>query len=849
MKKLIKYTILPQDLYVDREADRQLKRIVNEMQRPGYVLVARQMGKTNLLFNAKRNLETTDVRFVYIDMSNMFNSQLDCYRNIIDLIVESQFEGSITVDTQIIKIRKLSSPPHIEYTKCLRFLLKEFSGKLVLVLDEIDALKSVSYSDHVFAQIRSNYFARVNYPEFERLTYLLSGVIEPIDLIKDKNKSPFNIGEKIYLDDFTLSEHEEFVRKSMLDINHEISLFIFEQTGGNPRLTFDILSELEDKIIEGQNIFIEDVEKVIKKKYLTNFDVAPVDHIRELVQDNKMARKAVRKLQSGINNISDEEWKKLYLFGIVGAKKTSKVIIKNRIISDSLTLEWINSVDNLIGDLFAEGYGSFSNKRFEDAIEIFTRYLSETDIISNSNKDIANFTIGRSYYNLGKFELASEKFKEPFSTKPLDKEARMFQGLAMMASGQSSIGAEIIETELKTAHPGYTHNLAKINLAYFYSDVDSIKTERIVDSLLKDLSSEIDDGENGIDYFLTASRYLKAATLVEKDEINGALELILLAMNSSAVEYMPEILRYKTELDGDSSGDDILRAKNLIIDNSLNFESSGQKYLGFNEFILLNILYTLHKLRLYDDRDELVSYAVEKLYTGRSEWEILAIVGKVVKKKHDLALYTKYVIDKKIITVNSEHIGIIRVLLMNSDDKVFNYLDYFNTFVSLISSDVSIFVASDIKIMGIGNGYEYQESNFLRLISNVEIFEKCIGYVPLDKIHETFLVYYWKAYGLYAINLEKEAKLAANRCISIIEEYRDLAISLITKEGLESVRRQMYQIIGKTINSKPVLQGKKIQRNTVVKVEYINGDIKLVKFKKIEKDYRNGQCKILEINK
>ena len=68
-KILKKYTSIPPHLYVERDADLQLKRIVDEMQRPGYVLVARQMGKTNLLINAKRTLESDNRIFAYVDLS------------------------------------------------------------------------------------------------------------------------------------------------------------------------------------------------------------------------------------------------------------------------------------------------------------------------------------------------------------------------------------------------------------------------------------------------------------------------------------------------------------------------------------------------------------------------------------------------------------------------------------------------------------------------------------------------------------------------------------------------------------------------------------------------------------
>lgn len=210
-KVLKKYTTIPQHLYVNRSADIQLKRIIEEMQRPGYVLVARQMGKTNLLFNAKRTLENENRLFAYVDLSNLYKSERDCYRNIINSIIEPNLIIFDSIEDDIEKIRVKDLPPHNEYHRSLITILNFFKGDLVIILDEIDALKSVDYSDNIFAQIRSNYFSRTSYPVLERLTYALSGVIEPTELIKDKNKSPFNIGDKIYLDDFTRDEHDNFI--------------------------------------------------------------------------------------------------------------------------------------------------------------------------------------------------------------------------------------------------------------------------------------------------------------------------------------------------------------------------------------------------------------------------------------------------------------------------------------------------------------------------------------------------------------------------------------------------------------------------------------------------------------
>ena len=181
-KILKKYTRIPEHLYVKRNADKELEIIINEMERPGYVLVARQMGKTNLLFNAMRTLKNDNRLLVYVDLSNAFELERDCYRNIIDNIIEPNENIFGLIENKIFEIRNQDLPPNKEYSKSLRVILNHFHGDLIIILDEVDALRSVKYSDHIFAQIRSNYFSRTNFPMLDKLTYILSGVIEPRSL-------------------------------------------------------------------------------------------------------------------------------------------------------------------------------------------------------------------------------------------------------------------------------------------------------------------------------------------------------------------------------------------------------------------------------------------------------------------------------------------------------------------------------------------------------------------------------------------------------------------------------------------------------------------------------------------
>jgi WD40 repeat protein len=113
-------------------------------------------------------------------------------------------------------------------------------GPLVIAIDEIDAVRSLPFStDEFFAAIRDCYNRRAQDPEFQRLTFCLLGVATPSDLIQDMRTTPFNIGRRIELTDFTAPEaaplaaglgREEPTGRSLLRR-------VLHWTGGHPYLT------------------------------------------------------------------------------------------------------------------------------------------------------------------------------------------------------------------------------------------------------------------------------------------------------------------------------------------------------------------------------------------------------------------------------------------------------------------------------------------------------------------------------------------------------------------------------------------------------------------------------------
>jgi hypothetical protein len=113
------------------------------------------------------------------------------------------------------------------------------AGRIVMFVDEIDAVRSLPFStDEFFAAIRELYNRHTEEAEVERLTFCLLGVASPSDLIRDTRTTPFNIGQRIELNDFTDDEAEPLSKGLGREDKTAAKLLkrILYWTGGHPYL-------------------------------------------------------------------------------------------------------------------------------------------------------------------------------------------------------------------------------------------------------------------------------------------------------------------------------------------------------------------------------------------------------------------------------------------------------------------------------------------------------------------------------------------------------------------------------------------------------------------------------------
>jgi tetratricopeptide (TPR) repeat protein len=256
--------------YVRRQADEQLLTALRGGQFC-YVLTSRQMGKSSLMVRAAVALRAQgDTRVAVLDLTALGQN----------LTPEQWYRGLATRTAQQFSLRKevdefwaahADASPLERWTHALRdVVLERVRERVVIFVDEIDATRSVPFvTDEFFASIRELHNRRAEDPELKRLTFCLIGVATPSDLIQDARTTPFNVGTRIDLADFTEAEAETLL-PGLGRADEKIARMLLQRilywTGGHPYMTQRLcLAVADDQSVDG----IAGVDRVCEDLFLS----------------------------------------------------------------------------------------------------------------------------------------------------------------------------------------------------------------------------------------------------------------------------------------------------------------------------------------------------------------------------------------------------------------------------------------------------------------------------------------------------------------------------------------------------------------------------------------------------
>src|SRR5271163_1355070 len=192
--------------YIERAADQTLYGALQAGE-ICYLLTARQMGKSSLMVRTAARLRDNGARVAVLDLTSLGqNLTAEQWYNGLVERAGQQFRLEDEVEDCWHRFPQLG--PMQRFMRVLSdAILPVREDRVVIFVDEIDAVRSLPFStDEFFAGIRECFNRRSSEPQLERLTFCLLGVATPSDLIRDTRTTPFNIGRRIELRDFTEAE-------------------------------------------------------------------------------------------------------------------------------------------------------------------------------------------------------------------------------------------------------------------------------------------------------------------------------------------------------------------------------------------------------------------------------------------------------------------------------------------------------------------------------------------------------------------------------------------------------------------------------------------------------------------
>ena len=312
-------------IYTERSAEFQARIHLKKMD---YLLIIepRQQGKTSLINYLMRHPNLKDYIFVYMDATTIESSSNVLWYKELSRRVGSQVQRTFP------QFNWTNLPTNSsEWRSFLSHLgkfVKSQEKYVAIALDEVSAI-NFAESTLFFSILRDIHNSRQKEPEFNHLTFLLVGTFHPRDLVEDDKISPFNIAQRIYLQDFEKSQISHFLSK--FNWSEEqfslISASVYYWTGGQPYLTQKLCTYLRP------DSTTKDVDQSIS--ILCREDENHIPPIIKQLNKNEPAKTYLKRILSGeeIDHyptvISLQAY--LELLGLIKPDKEGKCEIRNRI--------------------------------------------------------------------------------------------------------------------------------------------------------------------------------------------------------------------------------------------------------------------------------------------------------------------------------------------------------------------------------------------------------------------------------------------------------------------------------------------------------------------------------------
>lgn len=225
--------------YIERGTDEQFCSAVERGDSIVLVKGARQMGKTSLLARGLQRARQAGSRVVSTDFQKLNQQHLASVTNLY-LALAGSLADQLDSDVWPEDVFDERRGPSVNFERYVRrHALQDPDARLVWGLDEVDRLFSCEFGSEVFGLFRSWHNERSLDPSgpWSRVTLAIAYATEAHLFITDVNQSPFNVGTRVALEDFTFGQVAELNERHSCPLHGEAELARFVRlVSGHPYL-------------------------------------------------------------------------------------------------------------------------------------------------------------------------------------------------------------------------------------------------------------------------------------------------------------------------------------------------------------------------------------------------------------------------------------------------------------------------------------------------------------------------------------------------------------------------------------------------------------------------------------
>jgi hypothetical protein len=532
---------LPPDFpaYVRRDADEELYQLLKE-RKFCYVLNSRQMGKSSLRVRTMDRLQGAGISCCAIDLTEIGSSDItrdEWYAGIIDSLINDFSLHDFDLE-QWWNYFKLLSPAQKLGKFFGDILLKQVNKPIVIFVDEIDSTLKLPFKDDFFALLRACYNLRADNEDYNRLTFCLLGVASPTDLIADKQSTPFNIGEQIYLKGFDRDEVKPLVKglEGKVDEPDKVMDEILLWTGGQPFLTQRLCH-----LIVRQPISVNNLERLVQEEVIEQWESKDKQKhfstIRDRILDNEqkasylleLYRKVLKKQDV---NLATPEITELQLTGLV-VKKQDILDVYNPIYREIFNEGWIDTCLNKLRP-YRESFRAWRDSEEQDESRLLSGHALREAEEWSKDKSIS-FQDRRFLEESFKKESKDKAIKE--SNEILEKANKDLEQANRKAKRRIRIGSIILGLALLgTAICGVWGFLEGQKVIEIKDDYEKILSFFATTDHLKELMTKI-ESQKLFDLASEIESQIEFADTIEDIKLK---QVFLLASKSLAYSYLGE---------------------------------------------------------------------------------------------------------------------------------------------------------------------------------------------------------------------------------------------------------------------------------------------------------------------